>query len=236
MSEMASREVHHSDGIAWLRQAELGPEHAVVTSLPDVSELALDLGAWRRWFVDVAALICERIHPRGVAIFYQTDIKSEGRWIDKGHLVHSGADRADAGCLWHKVVCRTAPGQTTFGRPAYGHWLAFSRAVCLAPGASTADVLPTLGEMTWSRAMPMAAAVASCSFLTAQTGCRVVVDPFCGRGTILAVANDHGLDAIGVEISKKRVKKAKNLVVANGATVSQRREPRDPMAHTRGTE
>lgn len=218
---MAERDVHHTDGIAWLRAAELGPEHAVVTSLPDVSELALDLDAWRRWFVDAAALICERVHPEGVAIFYQTDIKHDGRWIDKGHLVHTGADRVGASCLWHKVVCRTEPGQTTFGRPAYGHWLAFSRAVRLAPGASTADVLPTLGEMTWSRAMPMAAAVASCVFVRRQTGARVVVDPFCGRGTILAVANDHGLDAIGVEISKKRVKKARNLIVADGATVAR---------------
>jgi hypothetical protein len=38
---MPSRVVHQGDGIAWLRQAQLPPEHALVTSLPDSSELRL---------------------------------------------------------------------------------------------------------------------------------------------------------------------------------------------------
>ena len=46
-----------------------------------------------------------------------------------------------------------------------------------------------------------------------QTQCRVVVDPFCGMGTMLAVANAHGLDAIGVELSQKRARRARNLTL-----------------------
>ncbi len=211
---MAARQVHHGDGLAWLEEHELGQEHAVVTSLPDLSELpALDLEAWRRWFVETATLIGSRLHPEAVAIFYQTDIKHDGRWIDKAHLVQRGAEEAGLGCLWHKIVCRKEPGTTTFGRPAYGHWLAFSRELRLSAATSTPDVLPELGRMTWSRAMPMTAAVASCVFLKAHTRCRVVVDPFCGRGTILAVANDHGLDAIGVELSRKRARKARGMTL-----------------------
>jgi hypothetical protein len=209
---MPSREVHHADGIEWLRSAPLGPEHALVTSLPDVSELpALDLPAWRAWFVDTVALACSRVAPEAVAIFYQTDIKHGGRWVDKGYLVHRGAEQAGLSCLWHKIVCRAPAGVTTFGRPAYGHWLAFSPALALPTAVSTPDVLPELGEMTWSRAMPMSAAVGTCRFIAQHTACRVVVDPFCGYGTILAVANDQGLDAIGVEIASKRVRKAKRL-------------------------
>jgi hypothetical protein len=216
---MPTREVHRGDAIPWLEQIQLGPEHAVVTSLPDASELAeLGFEGWRRWFVETASLVCERVHDDAVAIFYQTDIKHDGRWIDKAHLIQLGAERAGAHCLWHKIVCRKEPGTTTFGRPAYGHWLALSRGLRLSPAASSPDVLPELGEMTWSRAMPMTAAVASCVFLQRHTGCRVVVDPFCGRGTVLAVANLHGLDAIGVEISNKRVKKARGLVVAGAGT------------------
>ena len=211
---MASREVHHGDGVAWLSQASLGPEHAVVTSLPDVSELpALGFEGWRRWFIEVAALICRRLHPDSVAIFYQTDIKRDGCWIDKAHLIQRGADEAGAQCLFHKVACRTTPGTTTFGRPAYGHWLALSRQFRLAPASSTPDVLPDLGQMTWSRATPMTVALGSCLFLRKHLGCRVVVDPFCGHGTNLAVANSVGLDAIGVELSKKRARKARALVV-----------------------
>lgn len=208
------REVHHGDGLAFLREHALGSEHAVVTSLPDVSELDLDLSAWRSWFIDTAELVCRSTHDEAVVIFYQTDIKRDGRWVDKGHLLHVAADASGLHCLFHKIVCRTVPGRTTFGRPAYGHWMAFAKRLRFEPGKSTADVLPELGEMTWSRAMPMSAAKASCAFIQKHTPCDIVVDPFCGRGTILAVANAAGLGAIGVEISKKRAKKARALRVA----------------------
>ncbi|MCX4247585.1 DNA methyltransferase [Paraliomyxa miuraensis] len=211
---MPTRTVHHGDGVQWLHRAELGPEHALVTSLPDVSELpALGLPAWRTWFLETATLVCSRVDPRAVAVFYQTDIKHDGRWIDKASLVQRAAEDAGLSCLWHKIVCRVAPGHTTFGRPAYGHWLAFSKELRLPASASTPDVLPLLGGMTWARAMPMSAAAATCRFLVEHTTCRVVVDPFCGHGTILAVANAQGLDGIGVELSSKRVRKAQRLVL-----------------------
>src|SRR4051812_30605553 len=164
--------------------------------------------AWKRWFVDTVALACRAIADDAVAIFYQTDVKHDGRWIDKGHLVLSGADAAGSHALWHKVVCRVPAGMTTFGRPAYAHMIAVSRARRLAPGASTPDVLPALGKMSWSRAMGSAAAEAAIAFL-ASTGAKTIVDPFCGQGTALAAANAAGLDAIGVELSKRRVAKAR---------------------------
>ena len=209
-----SRVVHHGDGIAFLASAPLPPDAAVVTSLPDVSELQLELAAWRAWFVDTAALICRQTGEHAVAIFYQTDIKHDGRWIDKGHLVHCGADAAGGALLFHKIVCRVAPGQTTFGRPAYAHLLGFSRGLRLPPGRSTADVLPSLGAMPWSRAMGSHACAAAARFLLAETRCRTVVDPFCGVGTMLAVANAHGLDAIGVELSRRRAARARQLTMA----------------------
>jgi tRNA G10 N-methylase Trm11 len=42
----------------------------------------------------------------------------------------------------------------------------------------------------------------------------LVVDPFCGHGTVLAVANALGLDALGVELSPRRCRAARALVVA----------------------
>jgi hypothetical protein len=206
------RQVHTGDGVAWLRGTLLSARHAVVTSLPDFCELpSLDLAQWRAWFSETAQLVCERIAPEAVAIFYQTDIKHEGRWIDKSALVHEAAASTGAHLLWHKIVCRVAPGATTFGRPAYAHLQCFSRALRIDPGRSTPDVLPIAGEMTWPRAMPREACDASCRFLLRETGCRVVVDPFCGMGTMLAVANAHGLSAIGVELSRKRARKARAL-------------------------
>ena len=208
---MAERVVHHGDGIAFLA-TPLSADHAIITSLPDTSELP-NLGsvaAWQDWFVDTVALTCRAVADDAVAIFYQTDIKHDGRWIDKAHLVLRGADAAGSSLLWHKIVCRVPPGGITFGRPAYAHCLCVSRTRRVDLGASTPDVLPALGAMSWSRAMGSAACEMAVKFV-ASTGARTVVDPFCGVGSALAAANAIGLDAIGVEISRRRASRARRL-------------------------
>jgi hypothetical protein len=206
------REVLCGDGRAWLARGPLPADHAVVTSLPDHSELpGLGVEGWRTWFLETAALACGAVAHEAVAIFYQTDVKHDGRWIDKAHLVLTGAERAGSHLLWHKVVCRVPAGTTTFGRPAYAHLLCLSRGLRLAPGQSSPDVLPRLGEMTWARAMGREACDAVARFLLDHTTCRTVADPFCGVGTMLAVANAHGLDAVGVELSPRRAERARTL-------------------------
>jgi hypothetical protein len=206
--------VLQGDGVAFLRRGNFPADQAVVTSLPDASELpALGFEGWREWFTEVAALACAAVADEAVTVFYQTDVKRDGRWVDKAHLVLTGADRAGAHLLWHKVVCRAPPGVTTFGRPAYAHLLCLSRGLRLPPGRSSPDVLPRLGEMTWARAMGREPCEAVARFLLSDTGCRTVVDPFCGVGTMLAVANAHGLGAVGVELSPKRAERARRLVL-----------------------
>ena len=206
---MPAREVHCGDGVAFLARGRLPDDHAIFTSLPDHSEVpTLGVPAWKRWFVETVTLACTAIADDAVAIFYQTDVKHDGRWIDKGHLVLTGADAAGSHALWHKIVCRVPAGLVTFGRPAYAHVICVSRERRLSPGTSTADVLPALGKMSWARAMGSAACEVAIGFI-ASTGARIVVDPFCGQGTALAAANAHGLDATGVELSKRRAAKAR---------------------------
>ncbi len=206
---MPAREVHCGDGVAFLARGRLPADHAIFTSLPDHSEVpTMGVPAWKRWFVETVTLACNAVADDAVAIFYQTDVKHDGRWIDKGHLVLTGADAAGSHALWHKVVCRVPAGMVTFGRPAYAHVICVSRERRLSPGASTADVLPALGKMSWARAMGSAACEVAISFIE-STGARTVVDPFCGQGTALAAANAQGLDAIGVELSKRRAAKAR---------------------------
>ena len=211
---MPSRTIHCTDGVGWLRENPLGPGHAVITSLPDSSEVpALGFDGWRAWFIDTSRLICRSVADDSVAVFFQTDVKREGRWVEKSYLVQRGAEAASTNLLWHKIVCRAPPGVTTFGRPAYAHLLCFSKGLQLPPGSSTADVIPRLGEMTWARAMGVEACRVACRFILDQTKARTIVDPFCGLGTALAVANTLGLDGIGVELSKKRAAKAASLTI-----------------------
>ncbi len=48
-------------------------------------------------------------------------------------------------------------------------------------------------------------------FLKNHFQCTTIVDPFCGRGTTLAIANEMGLDAIGVDIKAKNCEVARTL-------------------------
>jgi hypothetical protein len=211
---MPIRIVHETDALSWLQRARLPADHALVTSLPDSSELRLSFEAWQTWFVDTAALVCNAAAPQATAVFFQTDVKRDGAWVDKSFLVQLGARAAGVQLLWRKVVCRAPAGVTTYGRPGYAHLLCFSRALRLPPALSLPDVLPGLGEMTWARAMGVQACELTCRFLLEHTACRTVVDPFCGVGSMLAVANAHGLDAIGVERSPKRAARARTLVLS----------------------
>lgn len=215
MSAGPGRVVHEGDALAWLAARGELAGCSLVTSLPDVSELQLGFAAWREWFIAAAGAVLAACPPEGVAIFYQTDIKHQGVWIDKGHLVQIAADRVGLPLVWHKIACRRPAGTIAFGRPGYAHLLCFARAPLREPDGA-ADVFDT-GAMTWTRAMGLRACEVACGFIARRTPTRTVVDPFCGRGTALAVANAMGLAAVGVELSPKRCRVAAKLQVALSA-------------------
>ncbi len=185
---------------------------SVITSLPDVSEVGMTLDRWRPWFEDAAALVMQSIDPQGVAIFFQSDIKHAGRWIDKGALVTRAAERVGVGMLFHKIVCRRPPGFAGFGRASYAHMLGFA-SWPLREKHARIDVLPDGGSKPGVKSMGVKACLDACQFVKNETPTRTVVDPFCGFGTVLAVANALGLDAIGVDASSRMVKKARALQI-----------------------
>jgi len=209
----AYREVHCGDSIPWLRERGKAPGTSVVTSLPDVSEVGMDLVSWRVWFIDAVKLCVDATSDECVAIFFQTDIKRDGRTVDKGSLVVRAAEDAGAHVLFHKVVCRRPPGHVTFGRPAFTHLVAVSRAAKAPSLLAIPDVVVDAGKLTWVRAMGMKACGHAVRFVKEHTPTTVVLDPFCGVGTVLAVANALELNAIGVERSKKRCARARELDV-----------------------
>lgn len=211
-----NRTVLHQDALNWLREGHDLPGSSFVTSLPDISEFrSLNLVDWKEWFVRTAALILSRCPDDGVSIFFQSDIKREGEWIDKGYLCQKAAEQTGHALLWHKVVCRFPPGQGSFGRPAYSHLLCFSRGVRSPVVSALPDVLPSAGEVTWTRGMGVEACLLACRYILSETKSRTVIDPFCGHGTVLAIANELGLDAIGIELAAKRAQQARTLRSTN---------------------
>jgi hypothetical protein len=204
------RQVHHGDALAWLRAHAPLAGASVVTSLPDLSELpALGFDGWQAWFQEAAELVVRSVPHEGVAIFFQSDIRHGGLWVDKGALVTRGAERAGAQLLFHRIVCRKPPGTLTFGRATYAHLLGFGRG--LRPTGARADVLADGGPVAGRKAMGMGAALDACRFVRDETPTRTVIDPFCGWGTVLAAANALGMDAIGVDLSARMCRRARAL-------------------------
>lgn len=228
-----SRRVVCTEALAWLRtQPSLGEATCVVTSLPDILEVELGPEAvggaspsprvYEEWFVGAVSLVLSRLHPSQVAIFYQTDGRASaegGAWLSKSTMCHLGARAAGAACVWHRIVCAAPPGQQRTGRPGYAHLLCFSRQHTMPPGTPSVDVVADRGYMSWPRAMGAAACDAAVSYClhVVHAGLRggaaaapplVVLDPFCGEGSVLAAANAVGVEAVGVDMSRKRCRHA----------------------------
>jgi hypothetical protein len=181
--------------------------------LPDASELPqLDFAAWRAWFVAAARSVIAWLPEDSVAIFYQSDTLHAGAWVDKGHLVMNAADVEGAALVWHKIVCRRPPGTNGWGRASYSRMLCLTRGAIPARTQPSPDVLPEEGAKTWTRGMGSAACELACAYLRSQTRTRCVLDPFCGRGGVLAMARRFGFDVVGVDLSAKRCRAARAAV------------------------
>ena len=204
----------------------------VVTSLPDLGELpGLSVEAWKAWFGRAARLVLEKLPADGVAMFYQSDVRvrvptetaagpgQQSEWISKAFLVQQAAlEVPGVRLLFHKI-CPFADEQQQRGgapayapgRPQYSHLLAFAGpAFVERPGAGSPDVFAR-GAQVWPKGMGVAAAAFAVKWLRAHAPCGCVVDPFVGEGTTLAVANHFGLDALGIDTSVKKLRKAQRL-------------------------
>jgi hypothetical protein len=206
----ATHQIVQAEALAWLAANPAAAGSSVVTSLPDVSELGFD--GSRNWFADAARAVIRWLPSDGVAIFYQSDIRREGVWIDKSYLVMRAAEQERASLVWHKIVCRRPPGTIALGRPSYSHMLCFALDPIKTTARSGPDVLSDAGATSWSRGMGTAACQLACSYLQRETATRIVVDPFCGRGSVLAVASALGFEVIGVDLSAKRCRAARSLI------------------------
>lgn len=187
-----------------------------MTSLPDVSEVGLALPAWQTWFLEAARLVIDAVPDESATLFFQSDIKRDGVWIDKGALVMRAAEERGAHVLFHKIVCRRPPGMLTLGRPGFTHLIAVSRSMKCPDVLPIPDVIVDTGRQLWVRAMGVRAAAHAVRFARDQVRATTILDPFCGVGTVLAVANGLGLAAIGVEKARKRCEIARTMTVGAG--------------------
>lgn len=206
MTDPGSRTVICADAMDWL--ATRGNLGAVITSLPDADEMGQTLWSWSGWFRKAVERCVISASVGSPAIFYQTDRKAEGLTFSKAAAIFEAARSVGAALLWHKIVLRRDPGKVDVMRPGYCHLIAVG--VRCTSGRASADVLPP-DKPIYPNAMSLPATLAAVRFVMRST--KQIVDPFCGRGTVLAVAQALGCAAVGVDIDPEQCEQARSLVI-----------------------
>ena len=199
-----SKEIICADAVEWMKTANV--RGAVVTSLPDPEEIGATIAEWSMWFVNAAAMAMSMTAPGAPAVFYQTDRKHGGVLYSKSGLLIEAANKAGHNLLWHKIVLRRRVGATDLHRPGFTHLMAFSKNG--KPGKATPDVMER-GDMIYPNATGMTPAMFAVRFAGERN--KTIIDPFCGRGTIPAVADALGFNAVGVDIDPQQCSKAASL-------------------------
>ena len=212
------RKIICADALVWLKgNRDLG---SIITSLPDMEETQhKDLGAYMDWFGD-AAQQCFRSASEGhPIIFYQTDRLYKGRRLSKAFMLMTTAQSEYRELIWHKIILRRGVGKTDLRRPGYAHLLCFGD-IKVKPGRPTPDVMRA-GGVVYPNGSDIGAATAALQMALAHG--KAMVDPFCGRGTIPALAESMGFtEIIGVDIDPKQVEAARALRLMK---VNQRDKP-----------
>ena len=205
------REIVQDDALHWLRKQPVVPN--VVTGICDMDEM--DSGKkmtheeYLKFFQSVAKLIMEKVDPAGYVIFIQTSRKYQRSLIDKSFLLSKIAEQVGLKMIWHKIVLQREVDARDLYRPTYSHMLCYSKNG--TTGAATPDVIP-VSKKIYKNGTPVEAAVRAIRFIQTNTGSQpVIVDPFVGRGTVVAVANALGMGAIGIDMDERQVEYARRL-------------------------
>ncbi|MCC7460024.1 MAG: SAM-dependent methyltransferase, partial [Proteobacteria bacterium] len=160
-----NKQIIHADAIEWLNKNTLKGA-SIVTSLPDISEFPKwSVDEWKNWFIETAKLVMNKCPDEGVTIFYQSDIKRDGQWVDKGFLIQKAAEQLGQILITHKIVCRAPAGINTQTKVGYSHLLCFSKSSHPELIKGFADVLPETGETTWERGMGIKVCQLACQMV-----------------------------------------------------------------------
>jgi tRNA G10 N-methylase Trm11 len=202
-----SFQVYCQDGIEWcLRNKNKFP--AVVTSIPEMTELDLDETKYIRFFRRATSAVLKTLVPTGYAIFIQTDRKHHGL-IDKSYLLIDEAIKQGFRVMFHKIALIKNVGMTDLHKPTYSHLVCVSKDG--TPGAATPDVIHR-GKSLYKHGAGITA-VSFCLKYLQNKGIDFVVDPFVGQGTTLIIAKKLKFKGgFGVDIEKKQCEETlKNL-------------------------
>lgn len=194
---------------------------------------------YKLWFKNTIVDLMMRLSVGNYIILLQSDTRMMNNdreafeWVDKSHLASCAADITGCTLAWHKLVmtCKENHKRST-ARPSYSHLLCYVKNppqehVSELKGISDVSknkisyrtslfAVPDVfyrGEMLWPKGIGLDCCYVGVMFLKHIAKAELIVDPFCGIGTVLAMANALGVNAKGVEISKKRCKWSRNTII-----------------------
>ena len=211
------------DSLKWLRCQGDRSIANVLTGLPDMNEVHMELPEYLEFFRTIAELIFQKLSDNGYAIFIQTDRKFDGQTIDKSYHLTDVAYKNTMKLVWHKIVLQRDVGKIDLHRPTYSHVLCYTRNG--KPGAAFQDVFP-VSDKLYENATPQNACYRSAEYLYTVSKSRGagikdgddhnvsgdVVDPFVGRGTAGVACLRAGLTFVGIDIDEEQCQKSRDLL------------------------
>jgi hypothetical protein len=197
---------------------------------------------YKKWFSDTIYELMMRLKIGNCIVLLQSDTrmmtnKREAyEWVDKSFLASEAAARSDCTLIWHKLVLLSKDmNNRSTGRPCYSHLLCYVKNSSLIhetrpeglvtieeaskhyysyrPGDFAIPDVFYRGEMFWTRGIGADCCYAGLIFLKEIVKCDEIIDPFCGCGTVLAMANFLDMHSLGIDISPARCKKSRKLQV-----------------------
>lgn len=183
-------------------------QKAIITSLPDMDEINMDIPEWTKWITRACIQLAAALDDDGIIFFYQTNRKHKGYLIDKSWMITNCFYFLGYKKIHEKIVLKQKVNTVSLFRPAHSKIFSFSKK--LTSGKGVPEVFDT-GKMLYKNAMGYNAAKSCVNYIKKHVDTDTILDPFCGQGSVLKIANDMGMNAIGIDILKEQCKLAKKL-------------------------
>eukprot|EP00913_Durusdinium_trenchii_P022048 g20719.t1 len=176
---------------------------------------------WENFFMKAVRSILMALPEGGVATFYQTDVRLPGvGQVSKAFLVLQAAQVPGIRLKWHKIVHFGTVDQPTWNSVQFTHLLCFGKGAAsvqrvgvVGEDDPVVDLGSTIPDVVERGVKPTGLRKGACCMGINATSAvmKWAVRRLPGHLNHLKLSPRYGLDAIGVDISPKRIKQAQRL-------------------------
>ncbi len=203
----SKRKLICTDANIWLKENK--NIKVMITSLPDPQEIGIGRIEYNKWLISTCNNIIESLDEESVVFFYQTDRKMDGVIIDKKSIITNVFHNNGFDTIMSKIVIKQKVGTPNFTRMTFTNLFGFSKKY--KSGSVTFDTMYQ-GKMKYKNAMSETAINVLLDYIKKKLPDETIVDPFCGRGSVLDVFNENGFNVIGVDIDQEQINHCKQNI------------------------